>query len=101
VAGLGGDPDAIPPSPRGAPLRGKELCDDVVEHCGRVEEIVFDCHGRIERFRIADCLDRHTYVTRDQDLAELILRAQRDRLDVRVVSPRHRSTELLRIIVHG
>ncbi|MDQ2748693.1 MAG: hypothetical protein M3Y44_04065 [Actinomycetota bacterium] len=101
VAGLGGDPDAILPSPQGAPLRGQEPCGDVVQHSGRVEEIVFDCHGRIERFHIAGCCDGHTYLTRDPDLAELILRARRERLDLTVVSPRARPAAVLRIIAHG
>jgi hypothetical protein len=101
VAGLGGDPDAILPSPKGVPVRELEPCGDVVDHSGRVEEIVFDCHGRIERFLIAGCCDGHAYVTRDQDLAELILRARRERLDLVVVSPRHRPTDVLRIIVRG
>jgi hypothetical protein len=73
----------------------------VVEHSGRVEEIVFDYQGRIERFLIAGCRDGHTYITRDPDRAELILRARRERLDLTVVSPRHRPAEVLRIVVRG
>jgi hypothetical protein len=101
VAGLGGDPDTIQPSPTGVPVRGKEPFGDGIERSGRVEKIVFDCHGRIEEFVIAGCCDRHTYLTRDQDLAELILRARRERLDLTVVSHRHHPHAVLRIIVRG
>ncbi|QGF23040.1 hypothetical protein [Raineyella fluvialis] len=107
VAGLGGDPDSIQPSPTGVPLPdtgrpGKGECDeDLVEHSGRVEEIVFDCHGRIEGFVIEGCCERHAYVTRDPDLAELILRARRDRFDLTVLSPRQRPREVVRIVVRA
>ena len=100
VAGLGGDPDAVLPSPAGVPPRDKEPCGDLVEHTGLVDEIVFGCHGRIEGFSIAGCCNRHDYITRDPDLAEL-LRARRERLDLTILSPRRRPTDVVRIIVRG
>lgn len=101
VAGLGGNPGSILPSPSGVPPRQKEPCGDLVEHSGRVAEIVFDCHGRIEGFAIAGCCDGHRYVTRDPDLAKLLLRARRDRVDLAVLSPRHRPADVVRIIVRA
>ena len=62
---------------------------------------MFDCHGRIELFRIAGCCDGHTYLTRDPDLGDLILRARRERLDLTVVSSDVRPAEVVRIIVFG
>jgi len=99
VAGLGGDPDSILPSPQGVPLRAKDPCGDLVEHAGRVGEIVFDCHGRIEGFVTAGCCERHVYKAREPGLADLILRACRDRLELVVASPRHRPADVVHIIV--
>jgi hypothetical protein len=101
VIGLGGNPDTIPPSPDGVPVRAKDPCGDLVEHAGRVEQVGFDCHGRIEGFVLAGCCDRHEYVTRDPGLAELILRACRERLDLAVLSPRHQPEDVVRVIVRS
>lgn len=102
VAGLGGDPDTILPSQTGVPVRGKEPCGDMLEHTGRVEEVLFDCHGRIEGFLLVGCCDeRHRYATRDPGLGKLILRACRERLDLVVLSPLHRQNEVVRVIVRG
>ena len=99
VAGLGGDPNSILPSPEGVPVRVKDPCGDLIEHAGRVEEIFFDCYGRIEGFVTAGCCERHAYKAHEPGLAYLILRACRDRFEVVVLSPRHRPTEVARIIV--
>jgi hypothetical protein len=101
VAGLGGDPDSILPSPSGVPVKYRDPCDDVIEHTGRVAEILFDCNGRIEGFVLAGCCDMHAFKTREPDVADLILRACKERLDVGVLSPRNDHTRIRRIVIRG
>jgi hypothetical protein len=101
VAALGGDPNSIPASPHGAPISHRAPCDDGVEHRGRIGEVVFDCFGRIEGFVLVGCCDTHAYKTREPDVANLILRACHERLDVGVVSPRNDHARVRRIIVRG
>ncbi|KEF41423.1 MAG: hypothetical protein ER33_11545 [Cyanobium sp. CACIAM 14] len=99
VSGLGGDPTTIAPSPQGVPVRTQDACGELVEHIGRVEEILFDCHGRIEGFVTSGCCERHAYVTRDVGLTDLILRACRDHLDLVVFSPRQRPAHVVRLVI--
>lgn len=55
IKGLGGNPDAIPPSPIGAPLEPSRSCDELVEFRGKVMEVSFDCFGDLEGFVLDDC----------------------------------------------
>ena len=85
----------------GMPIGVKDACGELVEHAGRVEEVVFDCNGRIEGFVIGGCCDHRAYVTRESGLTDLVLRACRDRLDLVVFSPRHRPGDVARIVVRA
>jgi len=79
IAGLGADPHAIPPSPNGAPApAGGE--SDVVSFTGRVKTVNYDCFGCFEGFVLEDCCDKRTFATRDQAIAEVVLRACKDHL---------------------
>ena len=85
VAALGGDPSKIAPSPSGAGRRGRRKpCDDVVEFRGSIDEVLFDCHGKLEGFVLVDCCERHAFHTREPHIGELALRAIRDGLTVTV-----------------
>src|SRR5215471_14431656 len=99
VKGLGGDPDAIPPSPDGAPVRVPKPCEDVVEYTGRVEEIIFDCYGDLEGFVLADCCSVHSFKTREKEIGEILLRACKDRLTVSVFIPRTGPPRIQKIVV--
>lgn len=86
VAGLGGNPTQIGPSPTGAPHRTRTRCDDVTEYHGHVVEVVYDCHGDLEGFVLEDCCERHMFHTRAPRIGDLALRAARDHLAVTVTA---------------
>jgi hypothetical protein len=101
VAGLGGDPAAIPPSPDGAPTRLLGPCDDVVEYSGRVSEVIFDCFGAFEGFLLVDCCTTHAFEARDPGLGELVLRACRERLSLSVFVLRSDRSKIRRLAIKG
>ncbi len=79
ITGLGGDPDAIPPSPSGAPVTphgGKHR----VQHTGKVVEIVYDCYGHFEGFVLSECGELRTFWTREAGVERIALRACRAHL---------------------
>lgn len=92
VRGLGGDPDAVPPSPDGAP-RAEHHGDGHAAIEGTVLEVSYDCTGRIEAFVVGDCCHRHTLHTAEPELGVLLLEAMRRRLRIAVATcadDRHR-----------
>jgi hypothetical protein len=99
VKGLGGDPDAIPPSLKGAPLPTEGRGEGFVERTGKIVEVIYDCFGHLEGFVLADCCERHTYRTREREIGELVLRAGREGLLVTVTGKRGCSQEIWRILV--
>jgi hypothetical protein len=101
VAGLGGDPSEVPPSPEGAPVKGRDRCDDVVEIRGKVAEVVFDCFGDPEGFVLLDCCERHAFRTQERGLANLILRACRARMMLSIFVLRHDRSQIRRVVVRG
>jgi hypothetical protein len=99
VTGLGGDPNAIPPSPNGAPVSVVEPCDDVVEHCGKVTEVVFDCFGDLEGFVLSSCCELIRFTSRESGIGELVLKACKERLPLCVFVSRHDKSKIRRIVV--
>jgi hypothetical protein len=79
VEGLGGDPNAIPASPEGAPIKDGAV-QDLVAYTGKVIEVIYDCFGEFEGFVLSDCGDMHTFKTRERAIGEIALRACRQRL---------------------
>jgi hypothetical protein len=80
--GIGGDAGAVPPSLTWFPPvpgagkggeRGREVC-------GKVVEVLFDCHGSFEGFVIEDCCATRRIESRDRGLGELVLLACRENL---------------------
>jgi hypothetical protein len=82
VRALGGDPDKIKPSPGGIPSQGKDIDHRVT---GKVREVVFDCFGDPESF-VLDCCDHtHRFRSHEARMAELLLKACKERLSITVV----------------
>jgi hypothetical protein len=50
------------------------------EYCGKVCEVLFDCHGEFTGFVLDDCCERHTFHSRVKSVGDLALRACRDAL---------------------
>ena len=69
VDGIGGDSSQVPasltwtpPLPR-EPGRGRPHERDL---CGKVLEVVFDCHGSLEGFVLSDCCERRLIESRER-----------------------------------
>ncbi len=76
VDGLGGDLGAVPPSltyvpPLPRPHRLER------EHCGKVCEVLFDCHGEFTGFVLDDCCEKHVFHSRAKSVGNLALKACR------------------------
>jgi hypothetical protein len=84
VAGLGGDPDAIPASPNGAPIPGIDR-GKVAPYTGKIREVFYDCFGEFEGFILESCDERHSFKACEKGIAEIVLRACRERMTVTVV----------------
>ena len=89
VRGLGGDPDKIPPSPNGAPPKPEPPRDHLIEHTGKVSEIIYDCFGGFEGFVLCDCDESHKFHTQEPAIETIALRACRERLLLSVFVGRH------------
>ena len=50
--------------------------------CGKVVEVLFDCHGGFEGFVLDECCERRAIESRERGVADLVLRAVRDNLTV-------------------
>ena len=76
VDGLGGDSSAVPPSltfvpPLLLPHRPKR------EHCGKVCEVLYDCHGEFTGFVLDDCCEKHVFHSRARRVGNLAVKACR------------------------
>jgi hypothetical protein len=76
VDGLGGDSSAVPPSltyvpPLPLPHRPER------KHCGKVCEVLFDCHGEFTGFVLDDCCEQHVFHSRSKSVGKLALKACR------------------------
>ena len=82
IDGLGGDSTSIQPSPTGVPVEG--TVKDRRERSGKVCEVLFDCFGDFEGFVLCSCTDKYVFHSRERGIADIVLRACRDRLAVSV-----------------
>jgi len=102
ISELGGDPDAVPPSPlgywetpTGVPDKGKSVT-------GKIAEVIFDCRGRMEAFILRECCDsEHRFSVCDHDLVDLVLRACTGRFEVTVETGSKDPHSVHRLIVRG
>ncbi|MEP6749242.1 MAG: hypothetical protein ABJB86_16025 [Bacteroidota bacterium] len=83
VAGLGGDPNSIPPSVKGAPVN---VISGIKEktYSGKVCEIIYDCFGDFEGFVLETCEGKESFKNCEKAIAEICLRACKERLSVSV-----------------
>jgi hypothetical protein len=101
IAGLGGDPNAILPSPTGAPLGDGADKHQPTAVSGTVIEVMFDCFGHFEGFVLADCCDRRSYRSRERAVGELVLRACKEGLVITVFAAHERPECILRLVVRS
>jgi hypothetical protein len=99
VDGLGGNSSQVPPSLTWTPpLPGEGGEPHEGELCGKVAEVLFDCHGEFEGFVLDDCCERRLVESRERGVADLVLRACRENLTVCVrFCPKTRRIEGLAI----
>jgi len=98
VSGLGGDPNLIPPSLSGAPIKvigGKET----KSYTGKVCEVIYDCFGDFEGFILESCLEHHSFKSCEKGIAELVLRACRERFVVTVFVASPQRTKIQKIVI--
>jgi hypothetical protein len=84
VAGLGGDPDAIPPSLRGAPDGREASCEHLIEYKGKVKEVIYDCFGDVEGFVLSDCCGARVFKTREREIGKIAVQACQGGLELTV-----------------
>jgi hypothetical protein len=97
VNAFGGNAAGIVPSPlgmpsghgrpgQGGPGHGRPGHGRLNERTGKVSRVTFDCFGDLDGFDLRDCPAEHRFLTRERGLADLLLRACRERWLVTVVA---------------
>jgi hypothetical protein len=98
VDGLGGDSNAIAPSPNGV-SPGQLAKATVHEYTGKVCEVIFDCFGDFEGFVLCDCDVAYVFKSRKRGIAKLALRACKEGLRLSVFADAGPERRIRRIIV--
>jgi hypothetical protein len=96
VEGLGGDPNAIPPSLSGAPLKPE---DYLTEYTGKVKEVIYDCFGDLEGFILDECNGLHTFKTREPQIGQIAVLVCKERLHLSVYVERGHDEKIKRLVV--
>jgi hypothetical protein len=98
VAGLGGNPNAIPPSLSGAPIAviGHQ---ERKSYTGKVCEVIYDCFGDFDGFVLETCGARHSFKSCERGIGEIALRACRERLRITVVVEAGSNSRIQEIVV--
>jgi hypothetical protein len=84
--GIGGDSSQVPasltwaPPPPGEGTKGHE--PQRHELCGKVVEVLFDCHGGFDGFVLDDCCERRHLESRERGIGDLVVRACRENLTI-------------------
>jgi hypothetical protein len=87
--GIGGDSSNVPPSLTWKPPlpgegtkgnKGGERQERKL--CGKVVEVLFDCHGEFEGFVLDECCERRLVDSRERGVGNLVMRACRENLTV-------------------
>lgn len=84
IAGLGLDPAGIPASPDDPGLPGEAGPERPGEFTGKVSEVIFDCFGDFIGFVLESCCEHRHISSREKGVAEVVLRACRERSTVTV-----------------
>jgi hypothetical protein len=82
VDGSGGNASGIAPSPLGVQPLVEEGCRPSQRYTGKVCRVLFDCFGEFEGFVLRDCARSRAFACREQGVAEVLLRACRERLTI-------------------
>jgi len=98
VAGLGGDPNLIPPSLNGAPITILKPICETAEFVGKVVKIIYDCFGDFQGFVLDDCCEQYEFVTRERGLSEIIISAFRHRFRLVVIVAKS-SKKILKVVI--
>ncbi|HZE72664.1 MAG TPA: hypothetical protein VE135_24400 [Pyrinomonadaceae bacterium] len=99
VRGLGVDPTSIGPS---ADDPGLTSMGGLGAHCctGKICEVIYDCFGDFEGFVLETCSESHRFSSREIGIAEIVLRACRERMVVSVCVERGRRGRIQGIVLH-
>jgi hypothetical protein len=103
VRALGGDPDAVAPSPTGdgRPPEGRPRPGERAMDTGKVTQLRYDCFGDFEGFLLANCDGEKAFRVHQCGLEAVLHRACQDRSRVTVVSDgRGGETRIVSIVVH-
>ena len=98
VRALGGDPDAVMPSPTGSGALETPL--ETGARRGKIRELVYDCFGDFEGFVLESYDGRELYESCERSLEEVVRRACRERSTVTVRAHATERHKPLKIIVH-
>jgi hypothetical protein len=107
---LGGNPDAIEPSPTGGARPGKQPphphpdpCAPTPgreRHTGKVSQMLYDCYGDFEGFVLDECPGERVFMCRERAMENLIRHACAERLRVTVFVRSDDCTRPVRIALH-
>jgi hypothetical protein len=84
VAGLGVDPSTVPATADDPGLPGETSEGNRGEVTGKVHEVIFDCFGDFEGFVLETCDGHRRIEAHERGVAEIVLRACRERCTVTV-----------------
>jgi Domain of unknown function (DUF1929) len=99
VRGLGGDPEAVRPSPTGEGPARPTAPEGVTVLTGRVARILYDCFGDFEGFVLDTCESDHMFRTRYRGIERLALKACRFDLRLTVWFTEGRPEEIQRLVL--
>jgi hypothetical protein len=100
VDGLGGNSSEVIPSVQGVPVKTNAFNSEHCQHTGKVCQVIFDCFGDFEGFVLSDCSDKHLFKCKEKGIAEIVLRACKERLTLSVcVCEKKKGNEICKIIV--
>ncbi len=96
IAGLGVDPSLIPASPDDPGIPGQvHVVSQPQDITGKVQEVLFDCFGDFKGFVLETCSGRHAIKCHEKGVAEIVLRACRERCTVTVRLGEHGLREII------
>lgn len=95
IAGLGVDPSLIPASPDDPGLPGEPHAGKPQHITGKVSEVIFNCFGDFKGFVLESCSEQHYIKSHEKGIAEIVLRACRERCTVTVYLGEHGLFEII------
>ena len=99
VDGLGGNSSTIIASPGGVSIAHKQPCEGVVEHTGKICEVLYDCFGDFVGFVLKTCGSSHIFKTRQHAIEKVVLRACKEQLQLSVYVEHGHEENIRRLIV--